>query len=143
MSTCVSSQVIWEDRLSRFHLLSKKGPTSLLNLHLLSLASPLSHSILDTAGKAREACGLFSVGLRCPFNWCQVATINAATIPGSRLPGGHDATIPGARFQAARCRMPGCQVPGSMGPRWCVLMVKPSVTTDILLSLSHLHKYIC
>ena len=117
MSTCVSSQVIWEDRLSRFHLLSKKGPTSLLNLHLLSLASPLSHSFiwsLDTAGKLREACGLFSVGLRCRLNWCQVATgcqgakvsgCQAAT--GARLQG-----CPGARVQGARCQGVRCQVPG-------------------------------
>ena len=75
MSTCVSSPVIREDRLSRFDLRSRKGPIGLL--HLLSLASPLSHSFiwsLDTAGKLREACGLFSVGLRCRLNWCQVAT---------------------------------------------------------------------
>ena len=134
MSTCVSSPLIREDRLSRFNLSSRKGPIGLLRL--LSLASPLSRSILDTAGKLREACGLFSFGLRCRLNCCQVATINDAgcqvpgsigarlpgghdhdsrlpggTIPGSRLPGGHDATIPGAR-------VPCCQVAGSMGPRW-------------------------
>ena len=63
---------------------------------------------------------------------------------GVRVPGGHRcqvARVPGC--QGARCQMPGCQMPGarlSVVTTWvqlvttcCVLMVKPSLTTEICL----------